>query len=664
MKFFIGNVLALQLLLSVFVHCAFAQESSSKKRAYDVAVGQAAETLRIATEQGHIELVFASDVIVGIETNAIKGRFRAQDALGRMLKGTPLVAVPVSGANAYGILTRAKKGGNFPERSENLTQNTLSKELENQSEMNLPEENKKTIGGFFKGLLALAVAAGPTLSAQDDSGSEENIYELSPFTVDAAADTGYRATTTLAGTRLKTNLKDVGASVSVLTKEMFEDTGATDAQTILSYALGAEVGGSQGNFAGGDGGVNGQRSEQDANRTNPQQAQRVRGLAVAQLTRNYFESDIAFDSYNTDRITINRGPNSLLFGIGSAGGVINNSSKQASVSKDFGEVGFRFSHRGSHRVTIDYNKVLVEGRLAIRLAALNETMEYKQKPAFDDKERIYLALNAVISKNENSNMLDATTLRANFEDGSTESNPPNVTPPGDGISSWFSTLDPALQQLTGTTFPSWITDGSFEPKFTVDGRGFNEEGVPLGTLESEVKGSLGIPYFIQHVLQFSDSSGPPSIQGTDLNGGVSRAIYGFGGRPRRTFDTFQTNSYFAQTYLPGFRTASLPTSVFDNRNLLLSGNTNRVEHDFDAKNFVFEQTFFNSRAGIELALDSQSYSTFANLPFGGQGNGAVGRIGFSDVRVDVMEVLSNDEPNRVQDNFLPLSPHAAFLLSQ
>ncbi len=40
-----------------------------------------------------------------------------------------------------------------------------------------------------------------------------------PFTVSTAKDTGYAASETLAGTRMRTSLRDVGASLTVLTPE-------------------------------------------------------------------------------------------------------------------------------------------------------------------------------------------------------------------------------------------------------------------------------------------------------------------------------------------------------------------------------------------------------------------------------------------------------------
>ena len=59
------------------------------------------------------------------------------------------------------------------------------------------------------------------------------------------------------------------------------------------------------------------------------------------------------------------------------------------------------------RASLNYNKVLVEDKLAIRIAALNSDREYKQKPAFEKDERYYLALTAKLWK--------GLTLRADLE---------------------------------------------------------------------------------------------------------------------------------------------------------------------------------------------------------------------------------------------------------
>jgi outer membrane receptor for ferric coprogen and ferric-rhodotorulic acid len=66
-------------------------------------------------------------------------------------------------------------------------------------------------------------------SASDASASEEDIVELTPFVVAADADRGYQSTSTLAGTRLRTELRDVGAAISVVNAQFMADTGSTNA---------------------------------------------------------------------------------------------------------------------------------------------------------------------------------------------------------------------------------------------------------------------------------------------------------------------------------------------------------------------------------------------------------------------------------------------------
>ena len=151
---------------------------------------------------------------------------------------------------------------------------------------------------------------------------------MSPFTVETSAEQGgYRADSTLAGTRVRTDLKDLASSLTVVTAQFLRDTGATNNQTLLVYAPNTEIGGIYGNY-GGVGGtfVNG-ASEPDLVR--PNSNNRIRGLDSADNTRDYFLTDIPWDSFNVDRVDLQRGPNSILFGIGSPAGIINTSVNMA-----------------------------------------------------------------------------------------------------------------------------------------------------------------------------------------------------------------------------------------------------------------------------------------------------------------------------------------------
>src|SRR6185295_6910021 len=93
--------------------------------------------------------------------------------------------------------------------------------------------------------VARAAATNPASATTDDP-----IVTISPFEVRAEEDSGYLATSTLAGTRIRSDLKDLAASITVITKDFMTDINATDATSLLVYTLGTEVAGFGGNFSG------------------------------------------------------------------------------------------------------------------------------------------------------------------------------------------------------------------------------------------------------------------------------------------------------------------------------------------------------------------------------------------------------------------------------
>src|SRR5665213_768003 len=90
-----------------------------------------------------------------------------------------------------------------------------------------------------------------TTTAPAAAAPEEEPTVLSPFVVDASEDKGsYQATSTLAGTRVRTDLKDVASAISVVTTQFLQDTGAKNAEDLLVYTPSTEVAGLRGNFSG------------------------------------------------------------------------------------------------------------------------------------------------------------------------------------------------------------------------------------------------------------------------------------------------------------------------------------------------------------------------------------------------------------------------------
>ncbi len=672
MRYIIGNALALQFLLSAFLHCAFAEASAAKKRVYNLEVGPAEETLQLAAKQGRIELVFASDLIAGYETRPLKGKFLVQDALEQLLEGTPFVAVPVSGGQAYGIIERVEKGGDVPDRSEN----TLQKNTTIQTQMNLQKaKTKKAIGGFFKGLLAIAITVATQLPAQDDASVEE-VFELSPFTVDASENQGYRATQTMAGTRLKTSVRDVAASIQILTADFLDDIGATSNSDLFLYTTNTEAAGDGGNFT--DYAVpEGTSYSDESVRVSPQDAQRIRGLGRADITRNYFPSRIPTDRFNMDSVEINRGANSILFGLGSPAGIANSSMSRAKF-RDSGSLSYKLDGEGTNRFTLDYNKVLLEDRLAARFSYLNEEKRFRQEQAYQNQVRYYGTATGKLWK--------GATLRGFFEVGERDGNRPSQIGPGYTLPYFFEQLGVKRELMQELLDENGVLDVNGNPlqvpsdydtvafnSFYADLRtnnnwinvsDVNNDGVidaaddlaRLGILRQNVNWNLGAvgrgndERTFNHAnasraifTVFEHDSADPTTGRDGITAIESRvAKWGYGFQAGHDFpyevdpsgnNTWPTYHFYGSVQPWRNIDNSLPpTSVsnleqFDFTENLLSGYAAFQNDDWDQYNLSLEQVLWDGKAGFELVHDEQSYDNESFVPF----------QGYSGIFVDVNE---------------------------
>jgi hypothetical protein len=656
---FVWKVIRVPVFAGMLIFCTLLSGAEDREESFDIESGPAVDTLVIASEQGRIQLLYAAEIVRGVITHSVKGRFPVREALERMLEGTPLVVVPVSEGKAFGITNQERPGDNeLLGQSDQSTSNTTQ---ESQTEMT-PKKNS-----FLKTLTAvliLGVAGNPgSLNAQGED--LDSIYELSPFTVDASENSGYTATSTLSGTRIRTDLKDLGAAISVVTSELMDDLGATDAGTLLSYTANTETGGNQGNFAGGNI-SNTSRIDISGQRTNPQNNQRVRGILSADLTRGLFLTDIPFDSYNADRVTISRGPNSLLFGIGSAGGVIDNSLKEALLGENFGEVKIRFDNYGSLRSELDINRSFADGRVALRIAGLYDDAEFKQEPAWNKDERVFATLQAVLLENRNSDFLDETRVKVNWETGTSRGSPVEVIPPSVAYDGWFAPTPSNLVQFTGENpTPNVISPsegGKWKFQETYNPFQRNSEGQIFTNVHPALFQGPGVTWTnpksaIPDVgtgdgLQINYGAIPWGSKDTlDSTGlaGTPAAIATFGPNAPGTtvlkgVTEYHTNSPYAEPFAVGFTVPTLQNrEVFDYHNKVYSGGIDHVERKFDAKNFALEQTFFNNRFGIDLAYDDQHYEYTQDFFFAGGVGGSTG--GPYDIYVTISEYLTDGQPN-------------------
>jgi outer membrane receptor protein involved in Fe transport len=256
--------------------------------------------------------------------------------------------------------------------------------------------------------------------------------ELTPFIVNDSTDVGYLAANTLAGSRLNTSLKDTAASISVFTEELLSDLGATNLTAATNYAVNVELemADSQNSAA-----PNGN------NLLEFYQTYRVRGIP-ASVSRNYFNWKLPTDTYNVSRIEDSRGPNAVLFGVGSAGGVINSSTKQPVFGRAIYRLAGGIGSFASSRQTIDVNQPVVAAKLAVRFNAANDQSKSFRHYMFSESRRAHLGVRFEASAR--------TTVRAEGEVGRIEDNVARTYNLTNNFGNWLSTGRPTVAAPVAT----------------------------------------------------------------------------------------------------------------------------------------------------------------------------------------------------------------------
>ena len=202
----------------------------------------------------------------------------------------------------------------------------------------------------FKPVLAF-LAAGVTILASVQGQDDEDVFELSPFSVDASDDSGYRATNTISGTRLNTSIKDIPMPIEVITDAFIKDTGATDLRDALQYSAGIvlESQNDAGN-ANSSSTVGGVHNPEGATSNKSNTSYKVRGFLTDATLRDGYRRQFSTDSANIGRIEVIRGPAALLYGIGNFGGIVNYLPKLP-PAEDTQDLTLSMGNRGHHRAT-------------------------------------------------------------------------------------------------------------------------------------------------------------------------------------------------------------------------------------------------------------------------------------------------------------------------
>ncbi|MEX0324043.1 MAG: TonB-dependent siderophore receptor [Puniceicoccaceae bacterium] len=164
-------------------------------------------------------------------------------------------------------------------------------------------------------------------TTSDDDEEDGQVFDMSPFRVDASSDDGYVATNAISGTRLNTSIKELPMPLEVITSEFMDHIGAIDVREGLAYSSGVvldtdfDMGLSNRNTANGTrsfdfspSGSGGRVSEDQF---------KIRGLTTNVQLRQGFITQGTLDSSDIGRVEVVRGPAALLYGHSILGGVIN-----------------------------------------------------------------------------------------------------------------------------------------------------------------------------------------------------------------------------------------------------------------------------------------------------------------------------------------------------
>jgi len=486
---------------------------------------------------------------------------------------------------------------------------------------------KHIIISILGSLVVLVTSQAP---AQNEPDDEEEIQELSPFVTDESGDVGYMATNTLAGSRLDTPIENIGAAISVYNEEFMSDINATDHNELLIYATGMEAAGSQGNTSGAV--RNDLNVSTTTTREDPEggagfgQAIRSRGFAGPTRTRGFFRTDIRTDNYNVDRTTVNRGPNAILFGVANPAGIIDIALKQAQVHRNFNKLEFQLGDNETFRGTFDANRVLLEDKLAVRVNGLFGRNEFDQRPAFEERRRIYGAVTYKPFK--------STIIRGNFERGTNVANRIFTIPPRMDFGPW---LEDGKEVFDWTFFD--------DPARNPDAADQNANNqVPI-TME-------GIWFGTRVTAVTADSKGRNAITSGFQNGNRQLLPFNEDGQFHPVFnrdemgDNFQMvttrgitdmpNAWFPNSERPpGLRPQTFTdTEAFDWVNQQFQQNSFHFSSLHHAS-IILEQRVLQDRVGVELVYDFQAFQ-YEHATAGEPDNA---------ISIDTNVVLPTGEPN-------------------
>lgn len=355
-------------LLCVVLEAAAA--AGTKK--FNVPADAADKALSQFSAQAGVQVVFPTDLVQGVRTNAVQGTFAPREALEKMVAGTPLVVFADERTGALGIRRDAS--------AEDAAKNDASRPA--------------------------ADRAARSRGNANSTANDESVTVLQSMEVTSSRDEGYRSTQTVSGSRTVEALRDTPTSISILNRELMDDLNVSNINEMAAF------------------GVVGEHAD---NNESASASYVFRGQVALITLRNGVPWLQWVDSHSVERMEVLRGPQAFMYGEASPAGVMNIVTKQA-IARDFQKLTLMAGPDNLRRVELDVNRK-IHDNLAARVSLAHHTNDSYIHHAKRNFRGVYLAVNyrpfrqttiAISGEHGRNHLVQPTNLLADqFSSGAT-----------------------------------------------------------------------------------------------------------------------------------------------------------------------------------------------------------------------------------------------------
>ncbi len=218
-------------------------------------------------------------------------------------------------------------------------------------------------------IFAASASAFAQTTAEPAAPAKEPVLNLSKFEVTTTQDKGYVANNAATGFKTQQSLMKIPQSVTVITRDLIDDIGATKTSDVLLYA-----GASQ--FYRGE-------------------SIRLRGARTGNAYMDDAIENVPYsDNVNIDAYEVMRGPAGVLYANAPLGGIVLKSTKKP-LPYSLQQVKFSFKDYGEYRTELDLTGPigsLGDVRVSYRVAAAFQGGDHYLKNVTDDRIAVHPTL--------------------------------------------------------------------------------------------------------------------------------------------------------------------------------------------------------------------------------------------------------------------------------